>query len=89
MTINPYEIELKVTNTNTREEKLVTRREYAYSAADAVQQAVLNQSAVSGSADIRLVKIGPPAELVRATTAKMADELMRTVRTMMEARAKT
>ena len=84
--MNQYEVTLKLANRNTLERSLVTRTEYAYSVQDAVMQACFNQSAEmeTGSADITLVSVGPPAELIRrassAATDAIAEELMRAIR---------
>lgn len=72
-----YEVELKLTNKNTREVKLVTRTEHAYTVFDAVMQASMNQAAEigTGSADIELARIGPPAAAIREATQKLADDI--------------
>jgi hypothetical protein len=62
MNAYPYEVELKIENKNTRESSIQTRTVYAYNAMDAASQAVMEASADAGSADIRLMRIGPPLE---------------------------
>ena len=59
-----YEVELKVTNPNTTEARLVTREEAAYGPADAWIQALLAIGADAGSADIKLVHIRPTAAAI-------------------------
>ncbi len=75
--VNEYEVELRVTNKNTREDKLVVRTEYAYSVFDAVSQASINQIAEldNGSADIKIVKVRPPLRLVELAATEVARSL--------------
>lgn len=74
-TTNAYEVELKLVNRNTFDERLVTRTEYAYSVQDAVMQAVVNQAADpgTGSAEVKVLRIGPPQELVLAASQSVLD----------------
>jgi hypothetical protein len=62
MNAYPYDVELKIENENTRESRLETRRVYAYNAMDAATQACMEASVDAGSANIRLIRIGPPLE---------------------------
>ena len=62
MNAYPYDVELKIENKNTRESTIQTRRVYAYNAFDAAAQACMEASADAGSAEIRLMRIGPPLE---------------------------
>lgn len=62
--IYEYEVELRLTNPNTKERRTVVRREHAYTLMDAYMQAHLITAAEAGSAEIALVRIGPPADAV-------------------------
>ena len=75
--IYEYEVTLKLTNRNTKAATLSTRIEHAYSVGDAVMQACMNQSAQveTGSAEIALVSVGPPAEAIRKATVKLAEQI--------------
>ena len=61
-----YEVELKLSNENTKEIQLVIRTEFAYSVSDAVMQAIYNQGkeSVTGSARIDIVHVGPPRWMI-------------------------
>jgi hypothetical protein len=58
----PYDVELRLVNPNTREERLVTRRVYAYTVYDAYMQAVFEVSATGSSEEIKPVRVSPPIE---------------------------
>lgn len=65
--INAYEVELRITNKNTRADRMVTRTEHAYGVLDAVAQALYNQSAQpdmgsSGDEDMKIMHVGPPKD---------------------------
>lgn len=77
--MNVYEVELRVKQRATGEERLTTRTEHAYSVTDAAMQAVLNQAAAEtpGTVDIVLAHIGPPTADVLAATSNIAEALMR------------
>lgn len=72
--INQYEVELKVTNPATRVARIVRRGEHAYSAMDAVMQAVINQrSGDASSTDVvDVLHVGPPAAAVLAATSELS-----------------
>jgi hypothetical protein len=80
--INAYEVTLKLVNKNTREVTSVTRLEHSYGVADALMQAVYNQSAEidTGSADITVTHIGPPAKLVQEAEVALELSIARLVR---------
>jgi hypothetical protein len=60
-TAYPYDVELKITNENTKDVQLVKRRVFAYNAVDACTQAMIVAGAGS-SAKVDVVSIGPPEE---------------------------
>jgi hypothetical protein len=62
-----YEVELKLVNGNTKEQRLVTSRQPAYSPMDAYMQAVLEAGEQAGSARIMLVHVRPVAEAIAAS----------------------
>jgi len=62
MNAYPYDVELKLENKNTKETTLTTRRVYAYNACDAAMQAIYETAGSAGSADMQIIRIGPPAE---------------------------
>jgi hypothetical protein len=81
MTVNAYEVELRLTNPNTKAVTAVTRTEHAYSPFDAFQQALLNQCAQqeTGSAEIKVLHIGPPRAAIEAATLDLARQIQERV----------
>ena len=75
--MNVYEVELLVTNKNTKAASIVVRTEHAYGVMDAVMQAVCNQSAAveTGSADIVVRHIGPPESAILRAAAQVAEDV--------------
>lgn len=77
-----YEVELRITEkaTDPRVDhgkvELVTRTEHAYSLMDAMHQAVFNHIA-GGTQDIdmKVVRVGPPLELIQALKTPQSDAL--------------
>ena len=70
--INQYEVELKVTNPSTRVARIVRRGEHAYSAVDAVMQAVINQRVGEATDVVDVLHVGPPAADVLAATSELS-----------------
>ena len=64
----PYVVEFKLTNPNTLETRLLTRRVYAYTVSDACTQALLEASTEAGSSKVDIVTIGPPPECYAPST---------------------
>ena len=59
MSVQAYEVKLHVRNNNTKESSTRMRTEYAYNVMDALTQAVFNETAIAGSAEIKVsVKAG-------------------------------
>ncbi len=65
-TIFTYEVELKVTDKATGKAELVTRTEYAYSLMDAMHQALVQVTAGRAEISVEPMRVGPPAEAIRA-----------------------
>jgi hypothetical protein len=77
-TAYPYIVELRLSNENTREQKLESRRVYAYSVTDACMQAIMEAAVSAGSAKIDVVKVGPPEECyAREALAAIGDTVSR------------
>jgi hypothetical protein len=73
----PYDVELKTENPNTKEVRLLApRRVYAYTVMDAVMQAIYEAAESAGSAEIKVVRVGPPIECCE-TLSQTWDTLLR------------
>ena len=61
-----YEILFDLINENTKEQSVLTRREWAYNVMDAATQGILNaqRAAGSSSVEIKIAHIGPPQDLI-------------------------
>jgi hypothetical protein len=57
-----YDVDVVISNQNTTESRVETRRIHAYNAIDALTQAVVEVSATAGSADLKVTRIAPPPE---------------------------
>ena len=70
-----YEVELKLTNPNTFEKKLVKRTERAYTPLDAMMQASINQAGEleTGSAEIKIISVKPPSRLIDVALKALAN----------------
>lgn len=68
-----YEVEIQLTNLNTKERRLVTRTEHAYSVIDACVQASLGISAEAGSSEAKVVRIGPPRDAILKQAQSLRD----------------
>lgn len=79
MTIYKYEIEVKVTNKNTLEAKLVTVIEHAYSVHDAAMQMCFALQRDGVNVELAIQKIGPPAADIQEQDARLRDEVKRRI----------
>ena len=59
----PYDVDVVLSNPNTKASSIETRRVHAYNAIDAMAQAAIEVSAIAGSADAKIVRVAPPVEL--------------------------
>lgn len=75
-TIYEYEVEVRLTNPNTKEVTSVTRREHAYSVGDAYMQATVAVSVDAGSSEIRVVRIAPPLDAVIEASKPWVDRIV-------------
>ena len=77
-----YEVELQLTNINTKAVTTVTRTEHAYSVQDAIYQALFNQAGEleTGSAEIRVLHVGPTADAIAAATTELARRIQERIR---------
>lgn len=64
MTINQYEVELKIITTHGATH--ITRTEHAYTLLEAMQQALIGETDSSPGATLSVVRIGPSADAIRA-----------------------
>lgn len=84
-TVYEYEVQMRVTNKNTRADKIVKRKEWAYSVMDAVMQASMhiNSDPETGSADMTLISVGPPEEL-RVAALEESKKLVESIMTRLK-----
>jgi hypothetical protein len=81
--VRVYEVAVQLTNPNTMVEKVVVRTEYAYSIMDAVMQASMHITAHEpGSWEMKVIRVGPPAHLIRELTASVADTFLELIKTL-------
>lgn len=83
MSVFKYDVELRLVNKDTREQREARRTEWAYNVGEACMQAAMNTTAElldSDTWDVSLVHIGPASEFIERATAdlrKMVDALVR------------
>ena len=72
-----YEVEVQLTNPNTKERRIVARREHAYSVMDACFQASMAIAAEAGSSELKLLRIGPPRDSIIKAAEALTDSVAR------------
>lgn len=79
MTVNEYDIELRMTNKPTGDSEIVVTREPAYALMEAWQQAIMNVGAQARTRgwdpDIQVLHVGPARDVVDASRAQASESI--------------
>lgn len=75
--IYTYEVDLKLTGKVASDSQIVTSRQDAYSVGDAIQQACYTTLDATKFSDMKVIRVGPPLDMMLAQEIEMLREVER------------